>query len=469
MEWNRKIFEAAWRLSILALPWQTRFFWDAQIVGWPWEQGRVSIYLSWIPMLVAILFGFFQAKKDLPLKFRQNLFWLIAALAACSVLALPSPNTAAVQWWVQIMLLIVFFITLLRTEVPFKKVVFWFVIALIPHALLAVWQYVSQAVVGSSWLGMSSQNPATPGVSVVQTATGRFLRAYGGFPHPNILGGWMAVGLLTTVFLSLTRVGERSQAYAWGIEGLFTVALFYSFSRSAWLAAVVGLLVFGFLSFLRKRESRKIDLNQSDGSPLSAPSLRGDDRTKLLINILIPIAIFSVFAFINRDLVLTRADFSPLAHSMGEGGVRARLEQKSIVTRVQSLKDGLDVFKSKWLFGTGPNTELPVLVRLKNIQTSSAPLEPPHMVWLMILVNFGIAGTIAIFGFGIYFVLKLIKRWPSLDPQGRILIITLSSFYFIVSSLDHYPWSLWAGQSFSLMILYFMIAYSTVERPNLAN
>ncbi|MDD5438104.1 MAG: O-antigen ligase family protein [Patescibacteria group bacterium] len=420
MEWNRKIFEIAWRLSILALPWQTRFFWDAQIVGWPWEQGRVSIYLSWIPMLVAILFGFFQAKKDLPLKFRQNLFWLIAALAACSVLALPSPNAAAVQWWVQIMLLIVFFITLLRLEVSIKKFAFWFAISLIPHALLAVWQYVSQSVVGSSWLGMSSQNPATPGVSVVQTATGRFLRAYGGFPHPNILGGWMAVGLLTIVFLSLTRVGERSQAYAWGIEGLFTLALFFSFSRSAWMAAAIGILVFGALSFMRNRESR---------------------NKNLILSLFIPIAIFSVFAFINRDLVLTRADQA------------SRLEQKSIVTRVQGLKDGLDVFKSKWLFGTGPNTELPVLVRLENIQTSSAPLEPPHMVWLMILVNFGIAGTIAILGFFIFLFLKLIKRWQSLDPTNRVLIPTLTVCYLILGSLDHYPWSFWSGQVLTLYVI----------------
>jgi O-antigen ligase len=432
MELNRRAFEVAWRLSILALPWQTRFFWDAQIVGWPWEQGRISIYLSWIPILMAVILGFFQVKKDLPLKIRQNLFWLVAFLAVCSVLAMPSPNAAAIQWWLQVMTLATFFITLIRTETPVHKVIFWMVVSLLPHALLAIWQFSTQSVFGSSWFGMASQNPSELGVSVVQTSVGRFLRAYGGFPHPNILGGWMAMGLLLSLFLA-----PKQKYLTWLLESLFTLALFYSFSRSAWLAAAVGLTLFVLLSLRAK----------FDGAWRST-------KKQIVMTVMIAIVLFAAMTIINRDLVLTRVDQT------------SRLEQKSVITRVQSLKDGLDVFKSKWLFGTGPNTELPVLVRLKNIQTSPAPLEPPHMVWLMILANFGIAGTIAIFGFGIYLLRLLLKNWKFLDAQSKIFIITLSSFYFLVSSLDHYPWSLWSGQILTMFLLY-CLAGAPSEQVNL--
>ncbi|MFA6504302.1 MAG: hypothetical protein WCT54_05265, partial [Patescibacteria group bacterium] len=270
MKLNREsIFEFAWRATILALPWQTRIFWDAQLAGWPWEQGRLSFYASWIPMLLAIVTFVIlgrvrrdpgiQKEKQNPfdLSLRRNLFWLVTALGACTIIASPPPIGAAAMWWIQIILLASFFIVLLRADVNPRKVAFWFVIALIQHALLAIWQFATQTVVGSSLLGMSTQLPIDLGVSVVQTSAGRFLRAYGGFPHPNILGGWMAVGLLIvlTSFPLLRGGKDRPRSAAedrglWSVEAVFTLALFYSFSRSAWLAAAVG---FGFYALLSLR------------------------------------------------------------------------------------------------------------------------------------------------------------------------------------------------------------------------
>lgn len=438
---KRGLYEIVWRLAILALPWQTRWFWDAQIGGWPWEQGRISLYVSWLPLLLSIILGFFQTKKDLPLKFRRNIFWLVAALGICSVLAMPSPNTAAIQWWVQVMLLVTFFITLIRTDISVRKIAFWFVMSLVPHALLAVWQFATQTVIGSSWLGVSSQNPADLGVSVVQTTSGRFLRAYGGFPHPNILGGWMAVGLLATLtffsspFLLLggrKGRGIEGAAMVWGIEGLFTLALFYSFSRSAWLAVAVSLIVFFILS-LRGRSS--------------TPDVAIYKRKRLLLSFAIPIILFVTLTIVHRDLVLTRADIQT-----------SRLEQISVTSRIQSLKDGVEVFRSRLLFGTGPNSELPVLASLKKITTSPAPLEPPHMVWLLILANFGIAGSLFIFGFGLYLLRSILNIWNTMDAHNKILIITLVTCQLILGSLDHYPWSLWSGQALSALVVFLILS-----------
>lgn len=461
---KRGLYEIVWRLAILALPWQARWFWDAQIVGWPWEQGRISFYVSWLPLLLTIVLGFFQTKKDLPLKFRRNIFWLVAALGVCSVLAMPSPNTAAIQWWVQVMILVTFFITLIRTDVSVRKIAFWFVISLIPHALLAIWQFATQTVIGSSWLGMSSQNPADLGVSVVQTASGRFLRAYGGFPHPNILGGWMAVGLLVTLTLFSSPFllfggrkgrGIEGAAMVWGIEGLFTLALFYSFSRSAWLAVAIGLAIFSLLSFSRMRESSKKNINKSNGSPPSALNLRGDDNKRWL-SLAIPLILFVALTIVHRDLVLTRADVQ-----------NSRLEQISVTSRIQSLKNGVDVFRSRLLFGTGPNSELPVLASLKKITTSPTPLEPPHMVWLLILANFGIAGSLFIFGFGIYLLRSILNKWRLLDTHNKILLVTLVTCQLILVSLDHYPWSLWSGQTLSALVIFVILSAVEGSGPKL--
>jgi len=486
MTLNRRAFELAWRLAILTLPWQTRLFWDANLAGWPWEQGRASIYVSWLPLLVTIILGLFQPKRALPLALRRNLFWLIAALGACTVVAAPSPATAAMQWWIQIMLLAAFGITLLRAQVPSRKVAFWFVISLVPHAILAIIQFASQTVWASKWLGMAAQLPADLGVSVVQTTAGRFLRAYGGFPHPNILGGWMAVGLVISVWLlSLTSVGERacpvfftgSRIYIRGIEGLFILALFYSFSRSAWLAAATGLVLFVLVSFLRKRESRIKEKQTLMDSRVSSDSPKDDKIKRPLFALVLPVALFVLLAIFHHDLVFTRLDAGA-----------SRLERKSVVTRLQTLRDGVYLFKAAPLFGTGPNSELPALASLKKqwIEEDSiritalgqfpghpnswnaeayvrsrmaaiGPLEPPHMVWLLMLVNFGTVGALFIFGFGLFILRQIFEKWSSFSQHDRSLFIPLLSVLLIVGFLDHYSWSLWSGQTLSAIILFLML------------
>jgi O-antigen ligase len=450
---SRKAFELAWRLAILTLPWQTRLFWDANLAGWPWEQGRASIYVSWLPLLATVILGLFQPKRALPLALRRNLFWLIAALGACTVVAAPSPATAAMQWWVQMILLAAFCITLLRTQLNINKVASWFVISLVPHAILAVAQFMTQTVWASKWLGMAAQFPANLGVSVVQTTAGRILRAYGGFPHPNILGGWMAVGLIVSVWLlSLTSVGERacpvfftgSRIYIRGIEGLFTLALFYSFSRSAWLAATTGLMLFVLVSFRAK--SRNLDRNLKPDPSVPSDSTQDDKIGSLLISFALPVALFVLLTVIHRDLVFTRLDVSA-----------SRLEQKSVVTRIQTLKDGIEVYRAVPLFGTGPNSELPVLASIKKIERSPSPLEPPHMVWLLMLVNFGTVGALFIIGFGLFILRQIFEKWSAFSQHDRSLFIPLSSVLLIVGFLDHYSWSLWSGQVLSTIILFLML------------
>ncbi|MDD5725823.1 MAG: O-antigen ligase family protein [Patescibacteria group bacterium] len=494
---SRKAYEIVWRLAILTLPWQTRWFVDAQLVGWPWEQGRISIYIAWLPLVATIILGIFQPKRALPFSFRRNLFWLIAALGACTIIAAPSPATAAIQWWIQVILLAAFFVTLFRTKVEPVKVALWFVLSLVPHALLAIWQFATQTVIGSSWLGMSPQNPADLGVSVVQTSVGRFLRAYGGFPHPNILGGWMATGLLTALWFNIPPLKLRGgKGVIWLIEGLFTLALFYSFSRSAWLAAAVGLALFVIpsvgaapaIATLRRcgrEESAKL-MNLGESAKLTNVVNHPNGAKRRWLSFAIPIILFATLTIVHRDLVFTRLQTT------------SRLEQKSIVTRLQTLKDGIDVFQSRLLFGTGPNSELPVLASLKKqwIEEDSiriaaigqfpghpnswnadeyvrsrmaaiGPLEPPHIVWLLILVNFGIAGSLFIFGFGLYLLRSILNKWSSLDPNAKIFIPTLAICYLILATLDHYPWSLWSGQVLSVVVVFVILSAVEGSGPKL--
>jgi O-antigen ligase len=121
-----------------------------------------------------------------------------------------------------------------------RAALFWKVLcfAVIAQAMLAVWQAVTQstAPIGALLNGWPIEFSARDSVAVVAVLPGvdRWLRAYGSFPHPNILGIFLAVAL---VMVSLRAEHSRLVRIA-QLAGV--VGLSLAFSRSAWLALSVA-------------------------------------------------------------------------------------------------------------------------------------------------------------------------------------------------------------------------------------
>ncbi|HWQ99312.1 MAG TPA: hypothetical protein VN397_00500, partial [Candidatus Methylomirabilis sp.] len=214
MKYISRVFGIAWRLAILALPWQTRWiFHEGSVGSSPWEQGTVAVYASWGVLLLAIGTGLAVAWRKRSDRGTRNSGlglhdgrkvqgphskFQLAAVAFAVLLAISlftSSRTATFLWWSHAVILGLFACTLVRAEVEATSVMRWFVLSLIPHAALGVWQFARQDIIGSTLLGIATQHPWTSGVSVVEHGLYRVLRAYGGFPHPNVFGGWLAVGL----------------------------------------------------------------------------------------------------------------------------------------------------------------------------------------------------------------------------------------------------------------------------------
>lgn len=435
-----KLFRLVWPLAVLALPWQTRYFLPGpSVAGWPWEQGRLSFYVSWVLVLATIVLGSFVKRRELPMAIKRSAVVALAMLGLCTVIAMPQHVQASVQWWVQVMLLASFVMTLLLAEVTIEKFLVWTAVSLVPHAVLALMQFFSQEVLASVWLGISAQDPAVLGVSVVQTATARVLRAYGGFPHPNILGGWITVGLVSIVwYISNNRDlvadggGRRNGINRWFIDnrekflyatlGLFACVLFYSFSRSAWIATACGLAVLTLFS--------------------------GRGWKRLILPVGLVISVFSVLTIVHWDLVATRTNVSG----------QARLEQRSVDSRKQSLLDGVRFFQARPFFGTGPNAELPVLAHLDSVTVAKAPLEPPHLFWLLMLVDLGVVGVLVIMGLALVFLRRALDRWRDTQTVYRVLAVGISVSFLVLSIFDHYLWSMWSGQVLIMLGIFIWLA-----------
>jgi O-antigen ligase len=122
------------------------------------------------------------------------------------------------------------------------------------NGLLAIAQAIHQNPIGLTWLAEPRMLRQSAGTAVVQVQGRPILRAYGVLPHPNVLGGLLAAGLPLAGCLFARAAAYRGAlpavlrgrvfaaidvAMLAGI-GLIVAGIVLSFSRSAWLALLIG-------------------------------------------------------------------------------------------------------------------------------------------------------------------------------------------------------------------------------------
>lgn len=410
------LLDWSWKIAVLALPWQTRWFHEGiPLNGFPWENGRLSFYASWIPLLIVVIMAFVgkQERERVGELSSDRSQWLLFAgvglIGFASVFTLLP--TATAQWWVEVILLASFAVALARLRVTKQALATWFIIGLVPHALLGLQQYITQTVIASSWLGIAAQVPATPGVSVVEYAGGRFLRAYGGFPHPNIFGAWLAIALPLILWLA-TYAKHRRASLVWvSTAGVFALCLALTFSRGAWIAFLFGMVGMAYAC------SRRADVLL---------------KTLVLTYATVFVLLFAGFLFLHCDLVVPRLQSE------------TRLEQLSTHERTQSFKDGWTLFTQHPLVGVGPGTANLAIAQLR---PTDRPPVPPHNVPLLALVEVGAIGMIGL-------ALLLISAWRAIRPSFSTASVLMSSFV-ILGLFDYYHWSTWSGMVLAASIFIF--------------
>jgi len=145
-------------------------------------------------------------------------------------------------------LVILFSIALSSSRFPIRLIIVALVIGLLWNSLLASLQVAHQGSIGLKALGEFQVDPASSGTVVVQADSVRWLRPYGLLPHPNMLGGFLAVALLSAFGWGLSGQNKR-----WLVIGVIFIlglwALFLTFSRSAWIGFGFGLLLLLVLTF----------------------------------------------------------------------------------------------------------------------------------------------------------------------------------------------------------------------------
>ena len=382
-------------LAMFLLPWQTIWMYEQTIVhGSMWQYATLGFYASEIVLWVALAWWLISTIRQRSIRIKLNQINIIGLLAAILLTLKASSNIwIATQGltWVLLALWVFLLLTHAKQAQLYLKTI---ACSLVIVAALGVLQFAQQAVEPSSLLGIAAQSPDVLGVPVVMAEGTRLLRAFGSFPHPNVFGGYMVLGIM----LGLLFI--RSQEDKWFGRVVYVMSLMgllISFSRSAWIAYI---LLLASLCIYRK----KIPALMSRISSLT-------------------IGIIAIFIIAYHPYILSRIN------------TQQHIEQLSITQRTAGYAEALTLFKEAPLLGTGMHNYTVALRRLQTDLPGYA-LQPVHNVPLLLVVEWGIVGTLVL-GAGCSFVLKSIR---SKFNSTALLVVVLP-----ILLLDHYLWSLYAG------------------------
>ena len=386
-------------LAIFSLPWQTRWIiLDHSLAGLFSEYSRISLYGSTILILLTLIVLVINKKFQRPnWLYFLPLLWIILSFIWTKDYLMT--GYYGLVWLVAVMVL------LIVQSLPRKIVINALICAGILQALIALAQFSLQYIPASSWLGWAEHRPEVLGQSVVIIEGLRYLRAYGSLPHPNMLAGFLTVVYLLLIIFRQQFLPQKKSLFIWlFFIGLCTLGLVVTFSRAAWLATVVGLIIYLLIS-CRQRDWFAV--------------------RKIILAVVVSLGIIAGCNLTSSAMLTARVDIS------------SRLEQKSVSERIVGLEQSWNIIKqpATFLLGTAVGGYLPAVIK-------QAPgltwydYQPVHNIYLFLLSEWGLIGLIILFISGLAY-------WQGRRSSGELIVIFTA--LFIIGLLDHWLMSSYFG------------------------
>lgn len=431
-------------LVVFLLPWQAVWLFSSNES----QYLRLGLYAIDVLMLVAITLHWREVRSFFAAYGRG----LAVVLSYFILVSFFTPLPVVAIWKMATLLLIVVFAVLVRRRLAHETLVVSFVASGVLQGMIAIVQFFLQSIPASTILGMSAQLPSILGTVVVETVSGRWLRAYGTFPHPNILGGYLAIALIVAVDFYF-RTYERFQAWLkeYGATGrnlwhapevrrtalhlalllasivIIFLGLLASYSRSALVAVIFAGAAYGIVAYQKNR-------------------IRA---TVLGIKLL---AIFSA-------LFIVWQMFFP---GLWNARVIAvdRLERKSVTERVEGYGAAVNVFATHPFFGIGLS-QYTAKLAINHPDQPSYSYQPVHNSFLLILAEIGMVGILVLVASFWYAKDALWQLWQRASLarfHAQPLFLALLLLLLTIGLFDHYLWSLHAGLLVLLIPFLFSLA-----------
>ena len=461
----QKIINYLLLLFLFLLPLQTRWIWHyGELNKGYWEYGTFSIYATEILLWVILLLFFVQnfIGKDAWAGLLANkkakslvLFLLFFGLSAA----------LSVNFWVSYNF--VFHIlegmalfVVLSTVIPAKAgiqspvnldsrfrgndraIALW--LGAVAQGALAISQFLNQHIFASSWLGMAEQSAKELGPSVIEFANQRWLRAYGSFGSPNSLGIYLAVLFVLGLILYLKAESGRNKILISAGQLFILSGLLLSFSRGAWLAAAVGIV--SLLVVISTGAKRNGEIPYTSGVKACLPAGR-DPSTAVGMTLVKDFA--KQISFASAVIIFWVVIFYPVFTARFDFG--NRLEAKSISERQNQYAEAFSFIKSNPILGVGPGAYTYALYK-KYPTLSSWQYQPIHDIYLLAVVEVGLAGFI--------FLFFLFKRLFGMIIKNNLIYAPAVATLIFSGIFDHWLVSMFTG------IIFWWVVWGVVYADN---
>jgi len=319
---------------------------------------------------------------------------------------------------------------------------FAFTVSGVVNASIGIFQFLSQKSIGFVFLGESILSVDKPGVASIIIGGQEFLRSYGLFPHPNVLGGFLIFSLFSSIFLFLNMkyIVPRGtvpfffykEPFLRNFLSIFIIiqccGLMLTFSKSAIIGFFLAIIFLIFANFLKIQE---ILIRKS--------RMKGKTMGLLFL------VVFLSASF----LVLKNIDYS-------------YFYTQSLSERKFYQDISLRMIADHPMIGVGAGQFVQRMDDYASHPIAEWQHQPVHNIFLLILSEFGIIGLILF----LIIIIRALYHSHSV-PRGTVsmrkfFLSVLIAFLFI-GLFDHYLWDLQQGQ-FLLWILFGLIVPAIEEK-----
>jgi len=385
-----------------------------------------TIYLTDVLSLILfMLWGLELVKSEISFKrlsafFKKRINIILLLFLIFATPTVKTINTWAAWFgWLHLLegVLLVFYVgEKIRLSRDFAFIVLASSVGIFYEGILATLQWFFQRSVFSYlFLGEPVYTSTALGVSSISINGREFVRSYGTFPHPNVLGGYLAL-FLPWLLAEILRRNKSSwrRCYYTLVFTLGVSALFFSFGRVAWVTALLGL--FCILLFCLSRNS----------------SLRLKKRQSSLVIPLIIISLTFGGMYIKR------------------GGISQTL---SWILRYELLRISLRMIIENPLFGVGLNNFIVRMMAYGHLPVTYQFLQPVHNIFFLIASELGIVG-IFIFGVLLFYTFKkvILSRNKTLVFYMLVSLVQL----VVLGMFDHYLITLQQGRLMFFLVIGFV-------------
>jgi hypothetical protein len=398
-------------LFLFLFPLHTVWIWGAQAVigNEPTQYSILTFYASEIALWLALLFFIFwyimQAKRAG--RFQKASFaWTADRLFAASLLAFLLfsicssawalyPDLAIQQAYYFVEGAMLFFLILLG-PLRITAALGSFFAGVGVQVAYAIYQFFSQSTLSNVWLGLVGHRVDTPGTSVLQSElVGRVLRSYGTFDHPNIFGGFMVVSIMLFTAFFLKRRSIIFARMSLVALPFLLAALFFSFSRSAWLALAVW---FGVMLSTSARKT---------------------------------IGGLASVAFLTA--VVLASVYAP--HMQTRFGFAAAHEVTSVQERASLTQDALTLISKHPLIGVGAG-QFTLAMHSIDPTREYWEYQPVHNVFLLLFAELGFIGVVLTLLVLVFFIYVWVHLWKG--EHSLQLLFGFLTTLSVLALFDHY-------------------------------